>query len=164
MVHCGSRPLSSSSPRIQLSIFSVMSSLFHSHFTLFTFSLTSICSLAPSFPWAFCRLARTCSHSLLPSALYTTCGALQYTMHLVRHTRIPINLPAVIPSSAERGCSAGSHTSPVPFHTPATQHHLTSDRRGEHCVNKHGNGCQLHGQGSDWRGGGHIVHAAFYWV
>lgn len=70
-------------------------------------------------------------------------------MHLVRHTRIPINLPAVIPSSAERGCSAGSHTSPVPFHTPATQHHLTSDRRGEHCVNKHGNGCQLHGQGSD---------------
>lgn len=44
MANCGRRPLSSSIHGIQLSIFSMMSSLSHSHFTF-----TSICSLPPSF-------------------------------------------------------------------------------------------------------------------
>lgn len=43
-----------------------------------------------------------------------------------------------------------------------SSYRASSDRQGEHCANKPGNGCQLHGQG--WTGGICIVLGAFYWV
>lgn len=113
----------------------MMSSLFHSHFTF-----TSICALTPSFP-GFLRLARTCSHSLHAC---TTRGALQYTMHLVQDSQIPIN--PELPTSLRRGqpkkrmfeaCSPVCLTLfPSTAVASPNSHTASSDRQGEHCVNR----------------------------
>lgn len=138
-----------------------MSSLSHSHFTL-----TSICSLAPSFP-SFLRLARTCSHHLPPSALARR--VVHHNVHLVQPTQIPINLKLYLntqpASRRNRFCVSvcvcvGFSALPSPFlHNPATQHHLTG------CENRVLTNREMAASCTDraGRGGKHTV-LAFYWI
>lgn len=165
MVHCGSRPLSSSSPWIQLSIFSVMSSLFHSHFTLFTSSLTSICSLTPSF-LSFLRLARTCSRCL-PLHLRDVWCITMYRASRSAHTDPYKSVAAYshpeFSWNRMFGCSLvirhPLHTRPF-LHAPATQHHLTGRENTVLTNMEMAASCMDRAR----QGGRHIVHAAFYWV
>lgn len=123
MVNRGSRPLSSSSPRIQLSIFSMMSSLalsLHLHLHLLAHSILPGLSAS-----------RTHMLTFPPSA------PPRRMVLLVQDSQIPINLelPRVAPRSPERGCSGlvplSPHTSPSSPSPSQSSNTAPSDRQGE---------------------------------